>query len=164
MINVYSYFEVTKKVKYNYKASLSKQVLWGQQKSRLTTKQSSSSSFPADVFFKQSTRSEHSFLHIPSENKRNLPCSLCETLRCFDVWRWKCSKMKYSFFSVGLIMYVSTVRLKTPAPVRDVSSVPFCQWRRIHYLLITGRAWRTFICSLMEILNEDAAHLSGHAE
>lgn len=61
-------------------------------------------------------------------------------------------------------MYVSTVKLKTAAPVRDVSSVPFCQWRRIHYLLIIGIAWRTFICNLMEILNEEAAHLSGYAE
>lgn len=39
-----------------------------------------------------------SLLHIPSVNKSNLPCSLCETLRCFDVWRWKCFEMKYSFF------------------------------------------------------------------
>lgn len=73
--------------------------------------------------------------------------------------------MKYSyFFIVGLIMYVSTVKLKTAAPVRDVSSVPFCHWRRIHYLLITGIAGHTLICNLMEILNEEAAHLSGHTE
>ena len=67
-------------------------------------------------------------------------------------------------FLVGLIMYVSTVKLKTAAPVRDVSSVPFCHWRRIHYLLITGIACNTLICNLMEILNEEAAHLSGHTD
>lgn len=61
-------------------------------------------------------------------------------------------------------MYVSTVELEAAAPVRDVSSVPFCQWRRIHYLLITGIGWRTLVCNLMEILNEEAAHLSGHTE
>lgn len=36
--------------------------------------------------------------------------------------RWN---INFFFFLLGLIMYVSTVKLKTAAPVRDVSSVPF---------------------------------------
>lgn len=55
-------------------------------------------------------------------------------------------------------MYVSTVMLKCVAPMRDVSGVPFRHWHRIHYVLIT------LVFNLMEILNEDAAHLSGHTE
>lgn len=73
-------------------------------------------------------------------------------------------RLNILFFLVGLIMYVSTVKLETAAPMRDVSSVPFCHWHRIHYLLITGTAWHTLICNLMEILNEEAAHLNGHTE
>lgn len=61
----------------------------------------------------------------------------------WDVEVFWCLEMKMLWdeifiFLADLIMYVSTVKLKTAAPVRDVSSVPFCHWRRIHYLLITG--------------------------
>lgn len=59
---------------------------------------SSPSSFQADIFFKWGPLSGRSLLLILSVNKSNLPCSLSETLRCFDVWRWKCFEMKYSFF------------------------------------------------------------------
>lgn len=61
-------------------------------------------------------------------------------------------------------MYVSTVKLNTTAPVRDVSSIHFCHWRGIHYLLIIRIAQNTLVCNLMEILNEEVAHLSGHIE
>lgn len=57
-----------------------------------------------DPFFFLETVSSGSLFHIPSVNKSRLRCSLCQTLRCFDVWRWKCSEIKYSSF--GRLNYV----------------------------------------------------------
>lgn len=63
-------------------------------------------------------------------------------------------------------MYVSTVRLKSRGSGEACSRPTFFFAIGAEYIrvLITASAWHTPVCNLMEILNKDAAYLSGHAE
>lgn len=70
----------------------------------------------------------------------------------------------FIFFIVGLIMDVSTVKLKNCCSGEGCfKRTFFASGAEYIYLLITGTVWHTLICNLMEILNEEAAHISGHA-